>query len=109
MPGEIEITDEMRAAFANVRRQLHGLRPLAVEEVSTALSANEIEQIDDLISAIAPLISRAAYERGQRDMREKAAKVADAAPSGAYRSRAGQCHEAIAAAIRALPTGGENG
>lgn len=42
------------------------------------------------LSAITPMI------------REQCAKVADDAPNGAYREQKGQCHEAIAAAIRSM-------
>lgn len=33
---------------------------------------------------------------------EEAARIADNAPVGAYRTHAGQCHESIASAIRSL-------
>lgn len=46
--------------------------------------------------------TRAALEAAAPMIREQCAVVAESAPNGAYREQKGQCHEAIAAAIRAM-------
>lgn len=124
MPGEIEITDEMLiAAMRAFEPMALGLRHKEADP--GGWHASDLAAMRAAIEAIAPLIFCAAYERGQIEMRERAARAlerrADDEEARCERLRYVKQYKAReaahvariarsdAAAIRALPTGGENG
>lgn len=72
MTSEVEITDEItRAALDVLAGKAGGCPGLTLHDACDDTQCGCKEEVRAALSAVAPLISRASYERGQRDMLDK--------------------------------------